>query len=192
MSEIFISPTFENFINGVWKGWKKKKKKTTSKFFGAENCCIFEILKILVFVIDKTDGCNWNDRVHGKATVWWRPFIFWRTREGFLLPLEQYPFIRLCCGRFNTSLPSSIPAERLFSFTEIIFYLRRSWLTPENIWKFQGNQTGCWLKWSVVRQTIVCIFFLFVFFWTVLLGSITLCSVLPSCRIQSLKEFLCM
>ena len=115
-------------------------------------------------MIDKTDGCNWNDRVHGKATVWWRPFIFWRTREGFLLPLEQYPFIRLCCGRFNTSLPSSIPAERLFSFTEIIFYLRRSWLTPENIWKFQGNQTGCWLKWSVVRQTIVCIFFLFVFF----------------------------
>jgi len=59
-----------------------------------------------------------------------------------LLSLQQYPLIKLLFVRFNTTLPSSAPVERLFSFAGIIFNPHRRRLTPEILEKLvvlKGN-----------------------------------------------------
>lgn len=151
MGIIYSTCVWNIHFNYFWEFCKwclKRLKKKNSQILWSGELFYFRNTQNTLSVIDKTDACNWNNRVQSKATVWWRPFIFWRTREGFLLPLELYPFIRLRCGRFNTSLPSSIPVERLFSFTEIIFYLRRSWLTPETFENFKATKQGAdWSGW---------------------------------------------
>lgn len=48
-----------------------------------------------------------------------------------LASLDSYSLIKLLFVRFNTTLPSSAPVERLFSFAGMVYRPHRRGLTPE-------------------------------------------------------------
>ncbi|KAK9528211.1 hypothetical protein VZT92_014696 [Zoarces viviparus] len=66
---------------------------------------------------------------HSKAEL--ETLRFLEDTRKDLLSLQQYPLVKLLVLRFNTTLPSRAPVERLFSFAGIIFHPHRRRLTPE-------------------------------------------------------------